>query len=470
MSDITVGLIILEIGAILVLGFAGAFLMKKIHVPQVLGFILSGFIIGLPNRYWQSFISESFLDSVTPTITTLALGFIGFNIGAELSWKELRKMDRKIILILLADSIGTFVIVTFLVGITGILSWNFAAILGALASATAPAATADVLWEYKASGPLTQAVLFILAIDDIIAIFLVQITTNITKGQIVGDISGWNILAEFGLEAGAAIGIGIVFGFVITLVINRVKDHGDIMELTLGSLIVVLGLSIIIGSSAILAAMIFGVIIVSVSRKSDRETQEVFHDIYKIGSPVVAVFFILVGFRMNPADLLLIGGIGAIYLVGRTLGKVGAVSLTARVVKSPKEIQRYLGICLFSQAGVALGLAVKVFNDFPASVYGDAVHQQAKLVLTTITGTIIVVQIIGPLLVKWAIHRAGEVGGKTEQLHVAKATLHQETINDISKGSEEDTHKIEESKLKKDTDKRILDERPRKLWKRKRKK
>ncbi|MCK4896061.1 MAG: cation:proton antiporter, partial [Candidatus Heimdallarchaeota archaeon] len=307
MSDINVGLIIVEIGSILVLGFAGAFLLKKIHVPQVLGFILTGFIIGLPNRYWQSFISESFLDSVTPTITTLALGFIGFNIGAELSWKELRKMDRKIILILLADSIGTFVIVTVLVGATGILSWNFAAILGALASATAPAATADVLWEYKASGPLTRAVLFILAVDDIIAIFLVQITTNITKGQIVGDISGWHILAEFGLEAGAALGIGLVFGFVITLLINRVKDHGEIMELTLGSLIVVFGLSILIGSSAILAAMIFGIIIVSVSKKSDKETQEVFHNIYKIGSPVVAVFFILVGFRMNPADLLLIG-------------------------------------------------------------------------------------------------------------------------------------------------------------------
>jgi len=95
MNDINVGLIIVEIGSILVVGFAGAYLLKKIHVPQVLGFILSGFLIGLPNRYWQSFISESFLDSVTPTLTTLALGFIGFNIGAELSWKELRKIDKK---------------------------------------------------------------------------------------------------------------------------------------------------------------------------------------------------------------------------------------------------------------------------------------------------------------------------------------------------------------------------------------
>lgn len=291
---------------------------------------------------------------MTPTLTTIALGFIGFNIGAELSWKELRKIDKKMVLILLADSLGTFAIVTVLVGASGILSWNFAAILGALARATAPAATADVLWEYKASGPLTQAVLFILAIDDIIAILLVQITTNITKGQIVGDISVWHILAEFGLEAGAAIGIGIVFGFVITLAINRVKGHGESIVVTLGSLIVVLGLSIVIGSSAILAAMVFGIIIVSVSKRTDKETQKFFHDIYKIGGPVVAVFFILVGFRMNPADLLLIGGVGAIYLVGRTLGKVGAVSLTALAVKSPKEIQRYLGLCLFSQAGLHL--------------------------------------------------------------------------------------------------------------------
>ncbi|MCK4972557.1 MAG: hypothetical protein KAS52_04495, partial [Candidatus Heimdallarchaeota archaeon] len=144
-----------------------------------------------------------------------------------------------------------------------------------------------------------------------------------------------------------------------------------------------------------------------------------------------------------------------------------AVSLTARAVKSPKEIQRYLGLCLFSQAGVALGLAVKIYNDFPASVYGEAVHQQANLVLTTITGTIIIVQIIGPLLVRWAIHKAGEVGGKTEQLHVAKATLHQETISSIQQGSEEDAHKIEELKLTEDTNKRKLAERPKKSWKRK---
>ncbi len=120
---------------------------------------------------------------------------------------------------------------------------------------------------------------------------------------------------------------------------------------------------------------------------------------------------------------------------------------------------------------VALGLAVKIFNDFPASIYGEAVHQQANLVVTTITGTIIIVQIIGPLLVKWAIHRAGEVGGKIEQLHVAKATLYRGTISSIQQGSEEDAHKIEELKLTEDTYERVLDERPRKSlkskWKRK---
>ncbi|MHA2334752.1 MAG: cation:proton antiporter [Candidatus Hodarchaeales archaeon] len=421
MSDID--LFIVQLGLILVLGFVGAHLLKKYGIPQVLGFILSGMALGILNDTF-TFISIDLVALMSPLVT-LALGFIGFNIGAELSWDELKKVDKKIFAILIADSIGTFLITSILVFLFTDLSLNFALILGALASATAPAATADVLWEYKSSGPLTQAVLFILAVDDIISIFLVQITTNITKSQIMGmEIELFHVLGSFLQEVGVALILGVISGVIIVWAINRVKDHGEILEMILGSLILVIGVSILFESSSIFAAMIFGIIIASLSKE---DPFEVFHDIFKIGSPIVATFFIVVGLAMNLVDLLLIGGLGAVYLIGRTLGKVGAVSVTARVVSAPDEIRRYLGLCLFSQAGVALGLAAQIYSDFQ----GTPAAVEAGLILTTITGTIVIVQLIGPLLVKWAIHRAGEVGGTIEQLRVAEGLFATEEVEQL---------------------------------------
>ena len=449
------GLLILELGSILVLGFIGAKILKRIQIPQVLGFIVMGFILGLPNRYlwrnanfknyispdyyfWQfggqaHLISYEFMGNVTSILVTLALGIIGFNIGAELSWKELKKINKKLLIVLFADSIGTFIIISVITGLVATaiygdpIWWNFAFILGALGSATAPAATADVLWEYKSKGPLTQAVLFILAVDDIISIFLVQLSTSITKGTLPEyHFSALQVFTEFALEAFAAIGIGIVSGIFITWAINRVKDHAEILELIIGAFVIVVGVTMFIHSSTILAAMCLGIIIATFTR-SAKKTEAVFHDIFKIGSPIVALFFIVVGFNVNPADLQYIGVIGAIYLLGRTAGKVGLVNLTAKAIKCKPEISKYLGFTLFSQAGVALGLAVRIDETFRNTAY----ETQAHLIFTTITGTIIIVQIIGPLLVRWAIHRAGEVGGKLVQLELAEAMLADEKAEQI---------------------------------------
>ncbi|NPD88967.1 MAG: cation:proton antiporter [Asgard group archaeon] len=420
-----IGYLIMSLGAILVAGFIGAHFLKKIHIPQVLGFILMGIILGLPNRYISEFISPTLINQITPILVTVALGIIGFNIGAELSWKELKKIDRKLLVVLIADSIGTFLVISVLVGVIATriygdpIWWNFAFILGALGSATAPAATADVLWENKSKGPLTQAILFILAVDDIISIVLVQITSNVTYAKLPGQkLDALHIFTEFSIEVFAALGIGILAGIIITWAINRVKDHGEILEVIIGALIIIIGTTLAIHSSAILGAMAFGIIIATFT-KSKKKTDSVFHDIFKIGSPIVALFFIIVGFNINPANLRLIGILGALYLVGRTIGKVGFVTITARAMKTERVISKYLGFTLFSQAGVALGLAVSIDSRFRGTLY----EEQANLILTTITGTIIIVQIIGPLLVRWAIHRAGEVGGKLEKDLVEEATM-----------------------------------------------
>jgi len=392
----------LEVGIILVIGFLGAIILRRIGVPQVLGFILSGIVIGLADKYIE--IISLDIDFALKALSSVALGFIGFNIGAELNWNELKKVDKKLLYILLADSFGTFALVSLAVYFFTSLPFHFALILGALASATAPAATADVLWEYKSKGPLTQAVLFILALDDIIAIFLVQLTFNGALAKEQGSrINFMDFLTDFLYEVGLAIIIGVLSAVFIIKLINRVDDQGEVIELILGTLLLVIGLTTVIHVSGILACILFGVILASFAK---RDTDEAFHGIFKLGNPIVATFFIVVGIGMNFGEIKLIGAIGIVYLLSRTLGKVGGVSLAGRMTGADERIQKYLGLCLFSQAGVAIGLAVQIFEDFQGA--GAEAEHNAGIILSTITGTILIVQIIGPLLVKWSIHQAGE--------------------------------------------------------------
>lgn len=388
--------------------------MRPYGIPQVLGFILSGLVLSVLNSQFN-FISDLELLEALEILAVVALGFIGFNIGAELKWTELKKIDKKLLYVLLVDSLGTFLIVSVLIYNFTHLSLVFSMLMGALASATAPAATADVLWEYKAKGPLTQSILFILALDDIIAIFLVLITTEIAKAEITGVSAQFgDIVATFSIETIAALGIGLLAGLALVVIFNRVKDHGEVLVLLLGALFFVISLSQILDISSILACMVFGMVLSSLSKK---DTTQTFHEIFKLGSPIVAMFFIVLGLSLNIADLRLLGGIGLVYLVGRTLGKVGGVSLTARLVGTPKRIQKYLGWCLMSQAGVALGLAAKVQSDFQ----GTIAAADAVLIFTTITATTIILQIIGPILVKWAINSSGE--GMDKILDVAADSL-----------------------------------------------
>lgn len=392
-----------ELSAILFIGFFGAHMMRPYGIPQVLGFILSGIILsGIINAFdVVTFDSTDLLG----LFAVIALGFIGFNIGAELRWEELKKIDKKLFFVLLVDSLGTFVIVTFFIYWFTSLNLVFSLIVGSLSSATAPAATADVLWEYKSQGPLTQAILFILAFDDIIAILLVLISLELAFADVSGTtVNVTNIVEHFFYEVGVAILIGVLAGLIIVSIVNRTKDHGEILVLIFGAIILVISISSLLEVSSILACMIFGIILASMS---DNDTTETFHDIFKLGSPFVAMFFIVIGLSITLGDLRLLTGIGLVYLFSRGFGKIVGVGLAARYVGVDDPIQRYLGISLMSQAGVALGLAAQIYHDFQGSTTEAA--ETAFLIFSTITATTIILQIIGPIMVKWAIHQSGEV-------------------------------------------------------------
>jgi Kef-type K+ transport system membrane component KefB len=427
-------LLILEIGLLLTFAVIGSDTFKKLRLPEILGFIFVGIAIGIifqPLGLYQNDYS-----GVTNIVVAVALGFIGFNLGSEIDWKTLQSMSTKVLVILIFEGLITFFLVSFLI----LLITNelyLALLFGALASATAPAGTAAVFWEYDCRGPLTTTTMIILALDDIMAIVLTDFAidyTTIIFEEIRLDL--FNLFIPMIMDLGLSVFIGVTAGVLLSYKLNREDDHGEYVTLIIGAVLVCIGLAGFLHISYILPTMVLGVTIASLCKKpeidpkkkalltdlfgsteaiidvidqelieiSEDEPHQIFHEVYRIATPVVALFFVLIGLSLDLSSLAQIGFLGLLYMIGRTLAKSVGAYLGATVVKADPVIRKYLGPCLYSQAGVALGLAVLISE----KLISLGVPDVGLMVLNTITATTIVFQIFGPIAIKWAVQTSGE--------------------------------------------------------------
>ncbi|MFX0086683.1 MAG: cation:proton antiporter [Candidatus Hodarchaeota archaeon] len=431
-------------GIILVLGVVGSDILKKIHFPQILGFMLVGVILNIFFTLTDhTIVITDFLDIVV----ALTLGFIGFNLGSEIDWKTIRTMSLRILVILLSEALLTFILVTIVIYIIlGFTQFHIALIFGSLASATAPAGTAAVFWENKAKGALTTTTMFILALDDIVAILLTDLaldySTLVYEGLII-DLP--RLFLPILYDISLSIGLGVVAGLIATYFLNREDDHSEYVDFVLGAILVCIGCAAILGISYILPTMVFGVVISSITVKPDidaptkriieevsehigprlirvlydkrkeimeEQPHQIFDEVYRLASPIIAMFFVLIGLSLDLSAIGQIGLIGILYMLTRTIAKYIGASLGAYISRAEIVVQRYLGPCLLSQAGVALGLAV-IISEHLAKFGAEIVILNSKLsadlfILNTITATTIIFQIFGPLAIKWAIDCSGE--------------------------------------------------------------
>ncbi|MFX0066174.1 MAG: cation:proton antiporter [Candidatus Hermodarchaeota archaeon] len=410
-------LLILDLGLILFFGVLGSFLLKKIGVPEILGFLLVGLLgnILLRGNYFSSDL-HAFLN-ITVAVT---LGFVGFHLGSEIDWKTIRSMSKKVFVILLFEAIGTFVLVTivvFLVTQQVVLAFVF----GALSSATAPAGTAVVFFEYDAKGPLTTTVMFILALDDVVSIILTDIATDFASLYYTdATIDIISLFLPVVIDVSASIILGVTVGLFSSLLLNRVQNHGELIVLIVGSVLVCIGVAAVFNLSLILPSMVFGVTVASLVHTPE-PPHKLFDETYLLASPIIATFFVLIGLTLDLTSLSIIGILGLIYIVARTIAKTIGASIGSYVVKADPNVTKYLGPCLYSQAGVALGLAVLIAEHFTwlstqisDVALSNEVLMAGALVLNTITATTIVFQIFGPIAIKWAIVRSGETQKEEE--------------------------------------------------------
>ncbi|MFH1593365.1 MAG: cation:proton antiporter [Candidatus Omnitrophota bacterium] len=401
---------VLHLNMLLLLGLAlfggtiGGRLFQKLRIPQVVGYIIIGIIIG---QSGLKIVNQSTIEALKP-FNYFALGLIGFMVGGELKKEIFAKYGRNFIYILLCEGIAPFILVTVSIAAVGTYLfgggphiWALALLLGAIASATDPASTTSVLKEFKTRGPLTTTILGIVALDDGLALFLFAIASSIA-GVLVGcaGTGAVNAILYPLYEIGGAVVIGGLSGLVLNRILRKYTEKERILAFCIGIVLMVTGLSLAADVSMLMAAMTLGIVVVNFT---PHKSKEVFNLVEGFTPPIYILFFVLVGAKlefshMTPPILLLV----LVYLLFGLAGKMIGARIGAYLSKAPATVSRYLPLALFSQAGVAIGLSILAAQHFTGSVGG--------MLVVIITATTFATQILGPPFTKLAVSKAGEVG------------------------------------------------------------
>lgn len=377
---------------ILIFGLLMGKVVSYLKLPRVTGYLIAGVLIG---PFVLKLVPHDAIESLT-IISEAALGFIAYNIGSSLNYNKLKNIGKGVIIIALFEALMATFVVTLAMKFVFGQSWEFSLAIGAIASATAPAATIMVLKQYKAKGPLVDTLIPVVAIDDAIAVIAFGI--SIAIAQIISNGSeGVSIMAflEPFIEIFFSILLGVAVGFVLTYVNKMSKQKENAMNLVIAAIFLVIGLASLLNLSNLLACMALGATVSNLVLSKSK----LLSAIDNITSPIFIMFFTISGLELDLSVLLTVGLIGIGYVVFRVIGKVLGAYIGAQLANSEPVVKKYLGLTLVPQAGVAIGLTMIVQDALPSC--------GASIRAIILAGTVIY-ELIGPLCTKIAIFKAGE--------------------------------------------------------------
>jgi Kef-type K+ transport system membrane component KefB/nucleotide-binding universal stress UspA family protein len=399
----------LALALLLAAGFLAAKAAQAIRLPSVTGYIVAGVVMG-PSCL--NAVTEQTLEHDLGHFTTIALMLIAFGIGEHLDLAHLRHSARSVGYIGVGETSGAFWLVgvgTFFVArATGVgeADWGLkdfvalALLLGAVSVATAPAATLHVMRELRAAGPLTKTLMAVVALDDGLAIIAFGIAMTAAH-HVVGS-GAESIFAAVGgsvLEIVGSLCVGIAAGLLIDLVVHRLRRRGEMLTVGLALLLLCGAAARLLHLSELLAGMAAGFTIVN----RDRRDVRVFRAINDFEPPIYALFFTLAGAHLDLRALAAAGWVGVAYSLLRIGGKMLGCAVGARVGKAAPQVARYLGLALTPQAGVAIGLIFLIQSDETLGVY-------SSVVTPVVLAGVVFAELVGPVLARTAVVRAGEVG------------------------------------------------------------
>lgn len=413
--------------------FAGLLLSrlaKLLRLPAVTAYLIAGVLIGpfclgalgnYLNVSWLGFISLEKAEEFS-IISDVALGFIAFSIGNEFRLNDLKKIGKQATIIgILQAVITTLFVDAALIGlhflIPNTLPLPAAIILGAIASATAPAATLMVVKQYKAKGPVTSTLLPVVALDDAVGLVLFAISFGVAKAIIAGEVSIISILLEPVLEVVLSIALGALMGVIFTFIERFFHSRSKRLAVSVAFVFVTVAISMLkfnigpvhIGFSSLLSCMMLGTVFCNICDFS----AELMDRLDRWTAPIYVLFFVLSGAELNLSvfgDGMVVV-IGLVYIAFRCLGKYFGARWSADLSHAEQNVKKYLGITLFPQAGVALGMAIKVMEQFKAPETAQVGTICANIVLFSV----LIYEIVGPFLTKISLTKAGEINpeGKT---------------------------------------------------------
>ena len=426
--------IILTVSICMITGLLVTRLVRLLNLPDVTAYLIAGVLVGTfclggvsLGGYYLGYNEHVFkqetLGVVLDVICSLALGFIAFAIGSEFRWSSLKKTGKEATVIgILQAVIATLLVDAALIGLhfwlgEEILPLPAAILLGAIASATAPAATLMVVRQYKAKGALTSILLPIVALDDAVGLVLFAVSAGIAKALLSGDgISVVSIVVEPLLEIVLSLVLGAVIGFALTLAENLFHSNSNRLSLSIAFVFVTVAAAMIkfevggvhIGFSSLLTCMMMGTIFCNFSPCSE----EMMERTDKWTKPIFILFFVISGAEL---DLSIFGkpvfiAIGLVYILFRSLGKYFGARGSSMLTRSEPTLQTYLGITLLPQAGVALGMMSMVCADPLFSAHGTVANTVRFVVLFAV----LVYEVFGPMMTKWALTKAGDITAKPE--------------------------------------------------------
>jgi len=369
-----------------------------IKVPIIIGYIITGALFGPAILHFVGSVQVDQLGFIN--IITLSL--IGFNIGSELRFKELRRMGRKIIIIVIFEASLAFLITAIATAVI-LRSIPMGLIYGALACATAPAGTIDVIRQYQAKGELTSTLFAVMGLDDIFALILYSLAIPIA-GIMLGsqDVSVSFALLDAFKDISLEIIFGAAFGFLLIRLGRYIHDQSMFLIYSLGSLFGMCSLALVYDISPILLTMSAAIVMTNMN---GIVTKKFTHALTQWSPPVYLMFFVLLGSRLDFKVMAAYASLIIAYIVFRSVGKFGGAYYGSWLAGAETKIRRNLGFTLLSQAGVAIGLslgAAKILTDMH-------MIESATQVLSVMTASTFLIMLIGPILVKYGLGKAGEL-------------------------------------------------------------
>ncbi len=432
--------IIFSLAVALFAGLLLSRLAKLVQLPAVTAYLIAGiligpFCLGAFDVQGLGFTESDINTEAFSIISDVALGFIAFSIGNEFRLSQLKKIGKQATIIGVFQAVITTLLVdAVLIALHFIIPETFpleaAIILGAVASATAPAATLMVVRQYKAKGPVTSTLLPVVALDDAVGLILFAVSFGVAKGMLSGGISILSIVVEPLIEIVLSLGAGALMGFIFNYVERMFESRSKRLSVSVAFVLLTIAISMIkfevggvhFGFSPLLACMMLGTVFCNVCYLSE----ELMDRLDRWTGPIFILFFVLSGaeLKLDVFMNLMIVLIGVVYIVFRCLGKYFGANISATLSKAPSNVKKYLGITLFPQAGVALGMA-KMVASSPITT-GDI----GTIVMQITLFSILIYELVGPFLTKLALVKAGEINYdakvSTRQKHIDKRAAREE--------------------------------------------